>query len=82
MFKFLGSACLGISLLFPAAALYAQGHPDHGHMQNSHQWNDSENGMWHQYLKDHHKKDHDWSKANKREQSAYWKWRDQHRDSH
>lgn len=80
MSKFFGSLCLSVCLLTPAVALQAQ---DHGKMeQNSHQWNDGENEMWHQYLKEHHKKDHDWSKASKREQAAYWKWRDQHRDSH
>jgi hypothetical protein len=47
-----------------------------------HQWNDGENTAWHQYLKEHHKKDHEWAKANKREQAAYWKWRDQHKDIH
>lgn len=37
---------------------------------------------WHEYLKEKHKKDHDWAKATKREQSDYWKWRDAHPDSH
>lgn len=75
MKKLLSSLVLGASLLAPAAALYAQDHPHH-------QWSDNENTTWHQYLKERHKKDHDWSKANKREQSDYWKWRDQHPDSH
>lgn len=33
---------------------------------------------WHDYLKEKHKKDHEWAKATKREQSDYWKWRDAH----
>lgn len=78
MYKFLGSLALGVCLLTPAGVLNAQAHRD----QVAHQWNDNENESWHQYLKEHHKKDHDWAKANKREQAAYWKWRDQHRDSH
>ena len=83
MSKLFASLCLSLCLLTPTVALHAQDHPDHDQMQhNSHQWNDSENEPWHQYLKEHHKKDHDWSKASKREQTAYWKWRDQHRDSH
>jgi hypothetical protein len=73
MFKYFGSLLLGVSLLAPMS-LIAQ---DHGH-----QWNDNENTAWHQYLKEHHKKDHDWSKASKREQQNYWKWRDQHHDAH
>jgi hypothetical protein len=82
MTKFFGLMALSACLLTPVATLHAQDHADHGHMQKSHQWNDSENEPWHQYLKEHHKKDHDWSKASKREQNAYWKWRDQHHDSH
>jgi hypothetical protein len=78
MRKFVGSLVLGVALLTPSATLIAQDHHD----RPSHEWKDSENETWHRYLKEHHKKDHDWEKANKKEQSAYWKWRDQHRDSH
>ncbi len=79
MYRFLGSVVLAVSLLAPVGTLYAQDHHDQA---PTHQWSDSENDSWHQYLKEHHKKDHDWAKAKKREQSDYWKWRDQHRDSH
>ena len=75
MFKFLGSLTLGLCLLTPTAIVYAQDHP-------AHQWSDSENASWHQYLKERHKMDHEWAKANKREQADYWKWRDQHHDAH
>ena len=75
MKRILGSFVLGACLLTPVATLTAQDH-------DRHQWNDNENPAWHQYLKERHKKDHDWSKANKREQADYWKWRDQHRDIH
>ena len=37
---------------------------------------------WHDYLKEKHKKDHEWAKANKKEQADYWKWRDAHHDDH
>lgn len=70
MKKFIGSFVLGACLLTPVAA-FAQDHP-------AHTWSDSENTYWHQYLKEHHKKDHEWNKASKKEQAAYWKWRDQH----
>jgi hypothetical protein len=78
MYKVIGSLFLGVSLLAPTGALYADDHHD----QAQHQWSDAENESWHRYLKEHHKKDHDWAKANKREQEAYWKWRDQHTDRH
>jgi hypothetical protein len=64
-----------MGLLLPMGVAMAQDHPKH-------EWSDNENPAWHQYLKEQHKKDHEWAKANKREQNAYWKWRDQHRDIH
>ncbi len=78
MYRFFGCLVLGVGLLSPVATLSAQDHHD----QVQHQWNDGENPAWHQYLKERHKKDHDWAKASKREQAAYWKWRDQHKDIH
>jgi hypothetical protein len=72
------SLLLSVGLLMPVTSLIAQEHRD----AHAHQWNDGENASWHQYLKEHHKKDHDWSKAKKREQADYWKWRDAHRDAH
>ena len=72
MLKVLSAFALAICLLAPIAPLRAQDHP-------SHQWSDGENPSWHQYLKEQHRKDHDWSHATKREQANYWKWRDQHR---
>lgn len=78
MLRYLTALVLGISLLAPVAVT-AQ---DHDRPKASHEWNDHENESWHKYLKDHHKKDHEWDKANKREQKAYWKWRDAHPDAH
>lgn len=77
MFRLIGSAVLAVSLLTPVGTMYAQEH--HDQAQREHTWNSGENEYWHQYLKEHHKKDHDWEKASKRERSDYWKWRDQHR---
>lgn len=73
MFRYLGTLVLGASLLAPMT-LMAQDHDHH--------WSDSESPAWHQYLKEHHKKEHDWAKASKREQRDYWKWRDAHPDAH
>ncbi len=80
MKRFLGSLALSAFLLAPVNMLVADDHPEHHDRQ--HAWNDGENTYWHQYLKEHHRKDHDWEKASKKEQEAYWKWRDQHRDAH
>lgn len=73
MRKFASALVLGVSLLTPVATLQAQEHPRH-------EWSTSEDPTWRQYLEEHHKKYHDWKRANKREQEDYWKWRDSHRD--
>jgi hypothetical protein len=78
MLRYLAAVVLGISLMAPTV-LTAQ---DHDRPAQTHQWNDHENEKWHEYLKEKHKKDHDWEKASKREQKAYWKWRDAHPDAH
>jgi hypothetical protein len=70
-----GALILSLGLLLPMGVITAQDHPKHV-------WSDSENPAWHQYLKEQHKKDREWAKATKREQTAYWKWRDQHSDVH
>ena len=72
MLRYLGALVLGVSLLQPIAVAYAQDH--------NHTWSDNENTTWHQYLKEKHKKDHEWAKAKKNEQADYWKWRDAHPD--
>lgn len=79
MLRCLAASVLGISMLAPVV-LIAQNH-DPNAMQAKHVWNDHENAYWHQYLKEHHKKDHDWAKASKSEQRDYWKWRDAHPDA-
>jgi hypothetical protein len=45
-----------------------------------HNWDDNENKAWGQYLSDNHKKSHEFSTANKKEQSQYWNWRQGHPD--
>jgi hypothetical protein len=46
-----------------------------------HNWNDNENRAWGQYLQENHKKSHEFTKANKREQSRYWNYRHSHPDN-
>lgn len=47
---------------------------------DSHEWNEQEDQAYRRYLTEHHKKYHDFAKANKKEQSDYWKWRHEHPD--
>jgi len=74
MKRFAAALVLSLGMLLPAGVALAQDHP--------HVWADTENPAWRQYLKAHHRKYHEWAKASKREQEAYWKWRDQHPDVH
>lgn len=74
MLRNLAVFALGVSLLAPAV-VFAQDH-------DKHVWAASEDPAWRQYLKEHHKKYHDWAKAKKAEQEDYWKWRDAHPDVH
>lgn len=78
MSRFFATALLSLCLIAPATAVYAQDH-DREHQQ--HQWNEHEDHYWRQYLKEHHKREHDWAHASRREQRDYWKWRDAHSDA-
>jgi len=84
MKRIAGALVLAMGLMLPTGVAFAQDHQEHHDRQDHsrHEWNDSENGAWHQYLKEHHKRDREWTKASKREQRNYWKWRDQHQDVH
>ena len=64
--KYLGSFVISVGLLMPITAVYAQDH--HDQVAREHRWNEGENQYWHQYLKERHIKDHEWTKAKKREQ--------------
>jgi hypothetical protein len=54
--------------------VYDKGHKDY------HNWDDNENRAWGQYLTENHKKSHEFSKSNSKEQSHYWNWRHAHPD--
>jgi hypothetical protein len=46
-----------------------------------HNWDDNENRAWGRYLAQNHKNSHEFSNANKREQSKYWNYRHSHPDN-
>jgi hypothetical protein len=54
--------------------VYDKDHKDY------HNWDDNENRAWGRFLTENHKKSHEFSKANKKEQSQYWNWRHAHPD--
>jgi hypothetical protein len=85
---YVGSLFLAVALMAPVSLaavpvpqeagvqvkVYDKGHKDY------HNWDDNENRAWGQYLKENHRSSHEFTKANKREQSNYWKWRHEHPD--
>ena len=54
--------------------VYDRNHKDY------HNWDDHENNAWGVYLTNNHKKNHEYSKSSRREQSHYWDWRHSHPD--
>jgi hypothetical protein len=54
--------------------IYDREHKDY------HNWDDNENRAWGRFIVEKHRKDHEFSKANKREQAEYWNWRHSHPD--
>jgi hypothetical protein len=54
--------------------VYDRAHKDY------HNWDDNENHAWGQFLTENHKSSHEYSKANKKEQSQYWNYRHAHPD--
>ncbi len=54
--------------------VYDRNHKDY------HNWDDHENQAWGAYLSENHKKSHEFTKANRKEQSDYWNYRHSHPD--
>jgi hypothetical protein len=83
--RYIASFFLTISLATPVVVIAApapqedRGVYDRDH-KDYHKWNDHENEYWHRYLNEQHRKDHEFTKANKKEQEDYWNWRHSHPD--
>lgn len=50
--------------------------------KDRHEWNDNENSAWNRYRDEHHIKQREFAKANRRQQQNYWNWRHEHPDEH
>jgi len=80
------SLCLTAALTAPMAVVvsaqdasvqvrvYDRDHKDY------HNWDEHEQSAWGRFLAEKHRKDHEWAKADKKEQSEYWNWRHSHPD--
>ena len=76
---FLTAALAAPATIVAAAAgqndrVYDREHKDYHH------WDEHENAAWHRYMVEKHIQEHEWAKANKREQADYWNWRHSHPD--
>jgi len=87
--KYLKTFVLGVTLIVPAA-MVAQDRDRHEQTSrryedkvhnDAHEWNERETEAYRRYLKEHHKKYHDFSRAKKSEQNDYWNWRHSHSDN-
>jgi hypothetical protein len=83
MKRFFGALILGTILITPVAiqAQDAKKYYDRDH-KDYHAWNDNENTSYHKFLTEKHYKDHEFTKAPKKEQQEYWNWRHDHPDAH
>ena len=84
--RYIASLFLTATLVAPVAIMAA---PQEANVQvrfydrqhkDYHNWDDNENRSWGVFLTQNHKRSHEFSRANKREQSNYWKWRHNHPD--
>jgi carboxypeptidase C (cathepsin A) len=49
-------------------------------VEKDHHWDDHENQAWHRFLTEKSRPDHEYTRADKNEQSEYWDWRHGHPD--
>ena len=56
--------------------IYDREHKDY------HNWDENENRAWLRFNSENHREAHEFARANRRQQSEYWKWRHEHPDEH
>ena len=82
--RYITSLFLTAALAAPVAIMAQEGRDQHRvydkQHKDYHNWDDNENHAWGQYLSENHKSSHEYSKANKKEQSQYWNYRHAHPD--
>jgi hypothetical protein len=83
-FLILSGFLLGAALLAPVA-VNADDHHDKRYYDRDHkdyhQWNNQEDRAYRVYLGEQHRDYRDFSKANRNDQSQYFRWRHEHPDS-
>jgi hypothetical protein len=87
--RYIGSLLLAAAFTAPVAIMAAPAPNDDGvqvrvydsHHKDYHNWDDRENKSWGVYLNDNHRRPHEYSKSNRKEQNNYWNWRHSHPDN-
>jgi len=86
--RYIASMFLTTALAVPASVLAAP-KPQEASVQvrvydkdhkDYHNWDDRENAAWGRFLAEKHRKEHEFAKANEKEQAEYWNWRHSHPD--
>lgn len=94
MYRYFKVIVLSAALVVPVLVIAQdRDHPDNRGQNNeqsrryedrdhkdSHEWNANEDRAYRRYLQEHHRKYHDFAKARRSEQNAYWNWRHAHSD--
>jgi uncharacterized protein YecT (DUF1311 family) len=91
MHRYVASLMLTAALTLPMSILAASQDRDQEHRDQDrrvydsrhkdyHNWDAHENEAWHRYNSENHRKDHEFTRASKREQENYWNWRHSHPD--
>ena len=76
---FLLTACLTLT----PSALRADDHHDRRvEQERRREWNEREERAYRQYLQERRHQYRDWNKLNRKQQEAYWKWRERHTDAY
>jgi hypothetical protein len=86
--RYISSLLLAAALAAPVAIMAAPAPNNDGvqvrvydsRHKDYHNWDDRENNAWGIYLTNNHKKNHEFSRSSRREQSHYWDWRHSHPD--
>jgi hypothetical protein len=76
---FLTAAFVAPVAVVAAAAPQDDRYYDRNH-KDYHKWDDREGDAWKRFIVENHRKDHEFAKANKKEQQEYWNWRHSHPD--
>ena len=77
-------ALVGMFCVTPMVAATAAAQEEHRMYDSVHKdyhtWNGDEDKRYREYLTEQHRKYQDFSRLNKKKQSAYWQWRHDHDD--